>query len=206
MITCAAFDVETTGLPLHPEARLNIQPRIIEFGGIVFDEDGNELRRDSFLINPEVPIEAIITKITGIDNKMLADKQPFPYYIERIKRFFAGVDVVAAHNLSFDHFFIEMEFERAQQTIELPPIKLCTVESYQDEYGYRPKLVDLYQDVTGETYKQTHRSMDDVEALVAIIQSEKLLEHYHGNCHLQRQEQASFGNRQVVQLGLEGVR
>ena len=198
---CAIVDCETTNLPYHPEAKTAIQPRAIEFGGVVLDEEGEEVRELSFLCNPGRPIEPVITKITGITNEMLAQEQPFRYYLPEIENFFAGVEIIAAHNLTFDHFFLEHELRLAESDLTLPPLKLCTVEAFEDGYGYRPKLTQLYTDITGHEYKQTHRAVDDVRALAEIIKTEKILELYDDyRCrHLQRQEQAPSQHRQEVQ-------
>lgn len=163
------FDTETTGIPLHPDADDKLQPRIIEFGGILVDSDGNELDSIEVLIDPQQQIEQIITKITGITN---ADLRGQPIFIERapeLRPFFAEADALIAHNLPFDYRMVDMELSRNHvRNWPWPELMVCTVQEHSEEWGKFPKLQDLYKYYTGNVLHQTHRALDDVRALVEV--------------------------------------
>ena len=74
---------------------------------------------------------------------------------------------------------LDLEFRRFEDTTTVSkpaalPRSLCTIGLYRDRYGYDMKLVDLYRDICGKEFDQKHRALGDVEALVEIVQKEKL--------------------------------
>lgn len=163
------FDTETTGLPLHPEAPIELQPSIIEFGCALLDK-GKVIKKFETLINPGKVLEPIITKITGITDEMLLDAPAFEVAWPKIKAMFDLSTGCIAHNEPFDAFLLGIELKRIGINFKLPA-EFCTIGLYKSEYGYDMKLTELYEKVVGEKLAQTHRAMEDVNALVAIIQT-----------------------------------
>jgi DNA polymerase III epsilon subunit-like protein len=161
------FDTETTGLPLHPTAKAELQPRIIEWGGMLVNEEGVELLALNFLIDPEIPIPAVITKITGITAEDLVGAQKFSEVAGLIHAMFENADQIIAHNLPFDSSLMRFELARCGllERWPWPKIKLCTVQEHAEMWGRRPKLTELYEFYMGEPLAQTHRAIDDVRAL-----------------------------------------
>jgi DNA polymerase III alpha subunit (gram-positive type) len=157
-------DTETTGLTVHPEASIGLQPRVIEFAGII--TDGVEvLDQFEFMCNPGIALEEIITKITGLTNADLDDKPFFMDFIDELEKFWGVADVAVAHNLSFDKSLLMYEFRRAGQELgNYPSIPCCTVEQTMHQFGRRMKLQDLYEMYCGP-YVQKHRAMDDITLL-----------------------------------------
>lgn len=169
------FDTETTGLTLHPHAALAKQPRMIEFGAVLLDEHGRITEEASILINPGEPISAEITKITGITNEDVADAASFAQVLPQLRRLFAEAHSVMAHNLPFDRAILKGELARLDVCdFPWPDREFCTVGLYKELWGRNPKLTELYADVMGKPLAQTHRALDDVKALVEVIQAEKL--------------------------------
>ena len=99
------LDTETTGLKPEEGAR------VIEFGA-AFVENGRVTDTWDFLINPEGPIPAHITKITGIDDKMVAKKPPFRDVAEALMVHFRHAEFVAAYNKDFDRKMLQSEFAK----------------------------------------------------------------------------------------------
>lgn len=178
MITALVFDFETTGLPFHPNAKPSLQPRAIEFAGCVMTQDGTILSEHNWLINPGCQIDEVITKITGLTNEDLATAEPFVAGLDRLRALCAGVDALVAHNLPFDHGILAHELATAGALAGWPwPVHgLCTAQTYEPLWGRRPKLTELFEAVTGTTYQQTHRALDDVRALATVVAQEKLLD------------------------------
>ena len=174
MISCI-FDTETTGLVLHPMAKLEVQPRVIEWAGVICNERGVILESMVHLINPRREISEEITKITGITNEMLVGKPYMEDVIDEIIAFMAKAGRLVAHNLPFD--FSMMEIERQHTGKALPPFDeyICTVQEHEAEYGFRPKLTTVYEDYMGKPLQQTHRALDDVEALVEVCREAGVL-------------------------------
>lgn len=172
------FDTETTGLTLHSDADPSKQPRIIELAAMmVSPKDGSIVDELELLIHPGCDIPEDATKINGISNAMVQDAPKFLTALATIKPFFKKGKWVVAHNLPFDKAMVMNELRRAEERkFPWPANELCTVGLYQPEWGRNVKLIDLYEAKLGRKYEQTHRGLDDVRALVEIIQAERLWE------------------------------
>ena len=163
-------DTETTGL-LKPEANdLNMQPYITELYLVKLKLVENEfvfVDEFSSFFKPPMPLDPIITKITGITDEMLADAPTFANKYIELCHFFMGEDTFVAHNAAFDVGMIWTELARLQCEIKFPwPYRhLCTVELSLGIEHHRLKLKDLYFKATGLPHTGAHRAKGDVEAL-----------------------------------------
>jgi DNA polymerase III epsilon subunit-like protein len=174
------FDLETTGLPKAQGADLDLQPRITEFGAIKLNEKLEEIGVLEILINPGIPLDPVITKITGLTDDDLKDKKPFVAHLDEVIEFFLGERQLVAHNLPFDRAVLTFELERLERVTSFPwpPEQICTVEVGETIWNKKRKLGDIYLEVTGQEHKGAHRSIADVRALIKIIQW------YHSGSHL----------------------
>lgn len=169
------FDTETTGLPLHPDAPLEKQPRIIEFGAALLSgKTGKLIKEINILINPGIDLDPVITKITGITDADLVDQPTFKEAWGHIRAAFKAAGSTFAHNSPFDEALVNYELARLGVTDFAWPERFCTIALYRPDYGYDMKLTQLYERVMGKPLAQTHRALDDVRALAAIIQRDKL--------------------------------
>jgi DNA polymerase-3 subunit epsilon len=112
----AILDIETTG-EFNEEGITEIA---------IYKFDGHEIV-DQFisLVNPEIPIQPFVVKLTGINNTML---QGAPKFFEVAKRIIEMTNdcIVVAHNASFDYRILRTEFRRLGYDFEART--LCTVE------------------------------------------------------------------------------
>lgn len=170
------WDTETTGLPKHPDAALEKQPHIIELGGTVLScADGKELRKVHWLLKPGIPIPPDSSRVHGLTDADVANAPPFLDAWPEIRAEFEAIDACVAHNSPFDEFMVACELRRIGcKDFKWPENRLCTVGIYRADFGYDPKLLDLYKMVMGETVAQKHRADDDVALLTAIVLKEKL--------------------------------
>jgi DNA polymerase III epsilon subunit-like protein len=161
-----AFDTETTGLVENRTVKLDKQPEIIEFYGALVNLDtGKVLKEIDQLFKPSREISEEITKITGIDNDMVANSPPFKQFADVIKTLLQNAPAVLAHNLSFDIDMVELEMERLGKKVEWPH-KICTVEQTKHLKGFRLKLSLLHEHLFGTPFSGAHRAKVDVEALI----------------------------------------
>lgn len=170
------YDTETTGLTLHPDAPLKKQPKIIEFGAALLDPRTGSIEEEiNIMVNPGEPLTEEIIKITGITDADLADAAPFEAIIPQLRRIFSAASTVMAHNLPFDKAMLKNELIRANcLDFPWPKNEICTVGLYKEEWGRNPRLIELYEAKLGKPLAQTHRALDDVLALVEIIQHEEI--------------------------------
>jgi DNA polymerase III epsilon subunit family exonuclease len=163
------FDTETTGLTLPEIADLKQQPKIIEIGAVRIDGE-NVVARYSQLIYPGELITSQITKITGITNEDLKGKPTFAEIVTDIKKLFDGVDELIAHNAPFDCALLRYDLQRCGiNDFVWPRIITCTVQEFAHINGYNLKLTQLYEIIMNKQLAQTHRALDDVDALVEIL-------------------------------------
>lgn len=169
------FDTETTGL-LKPAAPLEEQPQIIEIGMVVMRDNKFESAHN-FLINPGKPLPPEITKITGLKDEDLADKPSFAELLPTILEIMGDSDFWIAHNMPFDYGMLMNELLRCGVKVPYPREScICTVQEYAATFGRRPKLTELYKFVMNEELEQTHRALDDAQALYRLLEKDKFFE------------------------------
>ena len=166
------FDTETTGLPNADAAPIETQPRIIEFAAVKLDEKFKEVGRLEFICNPEIEINDIIRRITGLTTNDVCDKPLFSAFLKPLVEFFLGVEKVYAHNLAFDLSMMKFELIRLGKVTAFPwpPVQICTVEKSMSIRGHRLNMQKLHNLATGKDHIEgAHRAMVDVMALVECV-------------------------------------
>ncbi len=113
----AIIDIETTGGQFNKEGITEIA---------IYKFDGVEIV-DQFisLVNPEIPIQPFVVKLTGINNAMLRQAPKFFEVAKRIIEITEGC-IIVAHNAPFDYRILKLEFDRLGYNFQKPT--LCTVE------------------------------------------------------------------------------
>lgn len=170
------FDTETSGLWDNTLIDLDKQPKIIEFFGVVIDDEtGEELDEfESFvLIDEDLSykrpkkgggFERSIFEITGINNEMLVGAPRFPVIAQNVKAIIESADLVVAHNMIYDYEVVNFEFKRIGQSVNWPPM-IDTVEKTEWLKSFRLSLSDLHEFLFGEKFAGAHRARYDVMAL-----------------------------------------
>jgi len=160
------FDTETTGLLLPELSPLSSQPSIIEFAGVVVDENDEIIEEIEFLCNPGFKVSEEITRITGIRNDQIVDQPSFEHNEKRVRDFIGSCDAIVAHNLKFDYGMVNNELKRCGTNEDIVwPEKICTVEKTMIIKGHRLSLSKLHAHLFGTPFDGAHRAMVDVKAL-----------------------------------------
>ncbi|WP_035671672.1 exonuclease domain-containing protein [Flavobacterium sp. 83] len=155
----AILDIETTGGQFNEEGITEIA---------IYKFDGHEIV-DQFisLVNPEIPIQPFVVKLTGINNAMLRSA---PKFFEVAKRIIEMTNdcVIVAHNASFDYRILRTEFRRLGYDFEART--LCTVELSKKLLPEQPshslgKLVRAL----GIPMADRHRASGDALATVKLF-------------------------------------
>lgn len=155
----AILDIETTGGQYNEEGITEIA---------IYKFDGQEVV-DQFisLVNPEIPIQPFVVKLTGINNAMLRSAPKFYEVAKRIIEITQDC-IIVAHNASFDYRILRTEFRRLGFDFSKPT--LCTVELSKklipDQLSY--SLGKLVRSL-GIPMADRHRASGDAMATVKLF-------------------------------------
>lgn len=177
------FDTETTGLPKANSMPLDKQPQIIEFAAIRVNwRTLEELDRMTFFCKNRLPLEPIITNITGLTDEDLIDAKPFSAYYSQLAEFHLGAKHWVAHNIAFDRKLMVFDLKRISKATHFPypPNHICTVDQSYCLNNFKLKQEKLHAHYYSEdpahhddagNYKGyvAHRAMNDVEALFDCV-------------------------------------
>jgi DNA polymerase-3 subunit epsilon len=171
------FDTETTGLPRNwkaPVTDLSNWPRLVQLAYLHFDKNGNKISEGDFIIKPNgftIPKES--SNIHGITHeRAMSEGVDLLNILEKFHNLTNQVQILVAHNMSFDEKIIGSEFLRNgfQNTIPIKP-KICTMQSTTNyckingNYGYKwPKLSELHHKLFGYDFEEAHNAMVDINA------------------------------------------
>lgn len=156
----AIVDVETTG-------GRSDKDKIIEISVILHDGLTQVDRFDS-LINPGRPIPAMITRLTGITNAMVADAPQF-YEVARELVEITSNAVFVAHNVNFDYGFIKAEFKSLGYDFKRD--LLCTVRMSRKLIpGRKSYSLGRLCESLGILHESAHRASGDTEATTRLFE------------------------------------
>lgn len=155
MYPVIALDIETTGLDPHRDA-------IIEIGAVCFD--GKEITGTwQSLVNPQRPVPALITQLTGITSQMVAGAPVIKEIIQEFADFVGDLPVIG-HNVSFDLSFLKIHSpfinNPVNDTFEIASVLFPTAPRYS-----LSALVDLLN----LENLNPHRALDDAQATLAVF-------------------------------------
>ena len=153
------LDLETTGLKPGED-------RIIEIG-MVKVADGEPCGEFSTLVNPEMPIPARITKITGITNEDVASAPLFSALAGQIVSFL-GDSLVLGHNVDFDLSFLVPALESCGSRPSFTCLDTCALARKAFPELPNHKLDTLICSLSLSD-GQTHRALDDVYCTLALF-------------------------------------
>ena len=152
-------DIETTGGPPNGA-------NITEVAAILHDGQ-RELDRWVHLIHPGATIPSGITRLTGIDDSMVADAPPFAERAEDLHAFL-GDAVFVAHNVGFDLRYLQAAFKA--NGLHYNPRRLCTVRMSRKwingPHRYSLGALCGYLDIENEAH---HRAWGDAAATAELF-------------------------------------
>lgn len=155
----AIVDIETNGGSPNGQ-------NITEVAAIL--HDGNkEIDRWVHLVHPGSSIPSGITRLTGIDDTMVADAPPFAELADDLMAFL-GDAVFVAHNVGFDLRYLQAAFKAAGHHYN--PRRLCTVRMsrkwIKGPQRYSLGALCAYFDIENEAH---HRAWGDAAATAILF-------------------------------------
>ena len=112
----AVVDIETTGSHAAGNGITEI--------AIVIHDGEKVLNFYESLVNPQTPIPYFIQRLTGIDNRMVANAPAFEEIAGQVFELLQD-KIFVAHNVNFDYSFVKHHLQRSGYDLDTK--KLCTV-------------------------------------------------------------------------------
>ncbi len=153
------FDVETTGFSPQKD-------RLTEIGAVLVS-GGEVVDKFNIFVNPEMPIPAKITELTGITDAMVKDA-PKEEVAVRMFMDFCKDRVVIAHNAKFDISFIDATAMRHGMRFENTFIDTVPVARALLPHLENHKLDTVAKALDCEDFNH-HRACDDAAVLAQIF-------------------------------------
>lgn len=158
------FDLETTGLDTERD-------RVIEFAGIKVFPDKTQERFESF-INPERPIPAEVTQLTGITNEMVADAPTFQELMPALQKLMKDADLAGYNVINFDIPMLESEFKRCSTPMPGPAGR-SVIDPLEILKKHEVRTLSwAHQFYLDEAPGDGHRSMEDTETTMKVLRAQ----------------------------------
>lgn len=157
--TYAVIDIETTGSRKGGNSITEL--------AVVKVRNQKIVSEWSTLVNPQRHIPAHITRLTGIDNAMVANA---PLFCEVMDHLSAQLEncIFVAHNVGFDYGFIKAAYEACGQLFRKP--KYCTVANARKTFpglkSYSLSALTQHFDIN---LQGAHRALNDARATAHLL-------------------------------------
>ena len=155
----AVVDLETTG-------GKPADGRITEIGVVLMD-DTCVVDTFQMLVDPGMPIQPFVQRLTGITDEMVQGRPQFSNVAETMRELLQD-RIFVAHNVQFDSRFMIAEMKRC--CIKFDPPRLCTVKLSRRFFPGLPSysLHNLTQSLELPEFNH-HRALADAMAAAEIL-------------------------------------
>lgn len=157
--TYAVVDIETTGGKKGANTITEI--------AVVQVRNQEIVSEWSTLVNPQRHIPSHITRLTGIDNRMVASAPTFAEIADQLEQQLEGA-IFVAHNVGFDYGFIKAAYESINRSFKKP--KFCTVSNARKSFpglkSYSLGALTEYFDIDLVSH---HRALSDAKATADLL-------------------------------------
>jgi DNA polymerase-3 subunit epsilon len=158
-VAFTVVDIETTGSTPG-------FTKITEIGAVRIQE-GAPVATFSALVNPRVPIPAMIVGLTGITQAMVAGAPPIQQVLPRFVEFAAG-SVLVAHNARFDLGFLDYELGILQSRT-FPRPALDTMRLARKLMPHMRCSLPVLAQRFDTAVKPSHRALPDAQATAELL-------------------------------------
>lgn len=159
----AFFDLETTGTDVAKD-------RIVEISILKIHPDYKE-ETYTRLINPTIPIPAIVSAIHGIYDKDVASAPTFQYVAEEVFEFLRDCDLAGYNSNRFDVPLLAEEFLRVSDRYTFDDRNMIDVQTIFHKMEQRT-LTAAYKFYCEKELTDAHSAEADVKATKEVLESQ----------------------------------
>jgi DNA polymerase-3 subunit epsilon len=164
----ALAEVEFVVVDLETTGGSPVDSRITEIGAVRL-RGGERLGTFQTLVDPGVSIPRTITRLTGIDDALLAGAPPIEWVLPSFAEFAHGA-VFVAHNATFDFTFLNAALRRLDYD-PLPAPPVCTARLARRVVW--PEVPNVRLQTLAQYFrtatKPSHRALPDAEACAEVL-------------------------------------
>lgn len=163
------FDLETTGINIGSD-------RIVEICMFKVLPDGTSVLKHE-VVNPTIPIPAVVSKIHGIWDKDVVDKPTFAVVAKQFSQFIENCDLAGFNSNRFDIPLLAEEFLRAEVDFDVKNRRFVDVQNIFHKMEPRT-LSAAYKFYCNKDLTNAHTAEADTMATYEILVSQ--IEKYQG--------------------------
>jgi DNA polymerase III subunit epsilon len=163
------IDIEATGLNVGSD-------RIVEISLLKVNAD-NSTEIKTELVNPEMPIPAVVTKLHGIADEHVASAPTFKQLAPALLKFIGNGDLAGYNSNKFDVPMLVEEFLRAEIDFDLEGRRLVDVQNIFHFMEPR-NLSAAYRFYCNKTLEGAHSAETDTVATYEVFKAQ--LQRYEG--------------------------
>jgi DNA polymerase-3 subunit epsilon len=156
----AFIDLETTGINISTD-------RIVELAIVKINTDGTQVSKRR-LINPLIPIPAVVSAIHGITDEMVKDAPTFKQISNEVKQFLENCDLAGYNSNRFDIPMLVEEFLRAGLDFSIDGLKMLDVQKVFHMMEQRT-LSAAYKFYCNKTLEDAHSAEADASATWEVL-------------------------------------
>ena len=157
------FDLETTGISITKD-------RIVEISILKVNPDGSEEKK-TWLVNPEMPIPAVVTAVHGITNEKVANEPTFNALAKEVNTWIKDSDLGGFNSNRFDIPLLAEEMLRAGIDFEMKNRRSVDVQTIFHKMEQRT-LTAAFKFYCDRSLEDAHSAEADTMATYEVLKAQ----------------------------------
>ena len=186
------FDLETTGISITKD-------RIVEISILKVNPDGSEEKK-TWLVNPEIPIPAVVTAVHGITDEKVANEPTFNELAKEVNTWIKDSDLGGFNSNRFDIPLLAEEMLRAGIDFDMKNRRSVDVQTIFHKMEQRT-LTAAFKFYCDRSLEDAHSAEADTMATYEVLKAQ--LDRYD-DLENDTRFLAEFSSRKKLQI-LQGL-
>jgi DNA polymerase-3 subunit epsilon len=157
------FDLETTGINITKD-------RIVEISILKVNPNGTEEKK-TWLVNPEMPIPAVVVAVHGITNEKVANEPTFKELAKEINSWIKDADLGGFNSNRFDIPLLAEEMLRADEDFDMKNRQSVDVQTIFHKMEQRT-LTAAFKFYCDKSLEDAHSAEADTMATYEVLKAQ----------------------------------